>query len=162
MKIILTIGIVVFLLYGGNVVAQETPLGTSRSEDLQIKARMDYERRNQKPSSSKIAPTQNTVTPTQNAAPTMPQKPLPSVTSSHAYSGSGVEKQTRVVCKNGGEIRDLYVEYKGQGCELFYTKLGSTKSQARQSNGTSVCESVFEKMKATVEKSGFVCEQKEN
>lgn len=148
--------------FSGFIHAQDSKLGTTRSEDLQLKARMEYERRNQKPPQSHTTQTQNKAQEKANT-----QKPLdanpPSVTTPSAppvASVSGLQKS--VICKNGGEIRELYIEYKGQGCELFYTKQGAAKSQARQSNGKSVCESVFEKMKSTVEKSGFTCEPKEN
>jgi len=141
--------------------AQDTQLGTTRSDDLQIKARMEYERRNQKQLQSHTTQTQNKSqvnTPAQKveaatqSGGTPAAPPMPSV--------SGPQKS--LSCKNGNEMRELYIEYKGQGCELFYTKSGATKSQARQNNGKSVCESVFEKMKSTIEKSGYTCEQKEN
>lgn len=141
----------------GMVHAKDSQLGTTRSDDLQIKARMEYERRNQKQPQSHTTTQQEKLQPQKQVAPTSTAgapvaAPVPIV--------SGPRKS--VLCKNGGEIRELYVEYKAQGCELFYTKSGATKSQARQTNGRSVCESVFEQMKSTVEKSGFVCEQKEN
>lgn len=141
--------------------AQDAQLGTTRSDDLQVKARMEYERRNQKQPQSHTTQTQNKVQGTAttqkvevapNSIETPAAPPMPAVNGS----------QKSVTCKNGNEIRELYVEYKGQGCELFYTKAGATKSQAHQNNGKSVCESVFEKMKSTIEKSGYTCEQKEN
>lgn len=152
----------VLVFVGAWVQAQDSQLGTTRSEDLQIKARMEYERRNQKKPRSHTTQTQNqtqeklkTSKPADSTSAPVggPVVPPVSVT-------NGLQKS--LICKNSGEIRELYVEYKGQGCELFYTKTGTTKSQARQSNGKSVCESVFEQMKSTIEKSGFACEQKAN
>ncbi len=148
---------VIFL--SGFVKAQDSQLGTTRSEDLQIKARMEYERRSKKQPQSHTTQTQN------KAQESAAQKPadvtLPPAGTPVAPATASVS-QKNVTCKNGAEIRELYVEYKGQGCELFYTKSGVTKSQARQNFGKSVCESVFEQMKSTVEKSGYVCEQKTN
>jgi hypothetical protein len=133
--------------------AQQPPLGTSRSEDLQLKAKIDYEKRNQKKPQSKFAPTpaQSANSPVKSAEPAPP-------TSTPAPAAAG----KNLTCKNGGEVRELYIESKGNGCELFYTKSGVTKSQARQSNGKNICESVFEQVKSTIEKTGFVCEPKTN
>lgn len=128
------------LSMSADVYAQDSQMGTTRSEDLKLKARMEYERRNQKLADGNSP----------NGAPT----PAP--------GASIVGPQKSVTCRNGGEIRELYIEYKGQGCELFYIKQGATKSQARQNSGKSVCESVFEQIKTTVEKTGFTCEQKTN
>lgn len=143
------------------VQAQESQLGTTRSEDLQLKARMEYERRNQKQPQSHTTQSQSKVQEKAQAQkPADVSSPNGAPAAPPVASTSGPQKN--VTCKNGGEIRELYVEYKGLGCELFYTKQGATKSQARQSSGKSICESVFEQIKSTVEKTGFTCEQKEN
>ncbi len=141
--------------------AQESQLGTTRSEDLQLKARMEYERRNKKQPQSHTTQSQNKAQEkTQTQSPAELNSPNGAPAAPPVASSSGTQKS--VTCKNGGEIRELYIEYKGQGCELFYTKQGATKSQARQNSGKSICESVFEQIKSTVEKTGFTCEQKEN
>lgn len=132
--------------------AQESQLGTTRSEDLQLKARMEYERRNQK------QPQSHTTQSKASSVDVNSPNGAPAVSPVATSGGS----RKSVICKKGSELRELYVEYKGQGCELFYTKQGATKSQARQNSGKSVCESVFEQIKSTVEKTGFTCEQKEN
>lgn len=146
---------------GGLVHAQDSQLGTTRADDLKIKARLEYERRNQKQPQSHTTQTQNKA---QETAPV--QKPIVASPNSIGTPAgppvAAASAQKSVTCKNGNEVRELYIEYKGQGCELFYTKGGATKSQARQNNGKSVCESVFEKMKSTIEKSGYTCEQKAN
>ncbi len=162
MKYILLFTLVFLVTHASSVNAQDSQLGTTRSDDLKIKARMEYERRNQKHPQSHTTQTQNKAhekAPVQKSADAAPNSvatpaapPMPST--------NGPQKS--VICKNGNEIRELYIEYKGQGCELFYMKAGATKSQARQNNGKTVCESVFEKMKTTIEKSGYTCEQKEN
>ncbi len=147
---ILVLSILITFLQIAAAHSQNSQLGTTRSDDLQIKARLEYERRNQKQPQSHTAKTQQSVTP---KADSSVSAPAPTTTAS---------AQKGVTCKNGGEVRELYVEYKGAGCELFYSKLGQAKSQARQNNGKSVCESVFEQMKSTIEKTGFVCESKAN
>lgn len=159
MKLIVSFLLFALFIYGGTVEAQDTKLGTTRSEDLQLKAKIEYEKRNQKQPQQVQNQAQNPrpKTPSENMAgkPDAQTTPPPtkSVTAPTAKS---------VICKHGAETRELYIEDKGLGCELFYTKAGSTKSQARQSNGKNICESVYEKMKVTLEKTGFVCEQKTN
>ena len=125
--------------------AQNPPLGTNRSEGLEIKAKLDYERKTQ-------AKTELHPEAAQPVKKTIVNEPAPAP----AAGGKSLS------CKNGKEVRGLTLEYKGQGCELFYIKATQSKSQARQSNGTAVCESVFEKMKTTLEKTGFVCESKKD
>lgn len=147
----LVLSILLFLSQG--VQARDRELGTTRSEDLQIKARMEYERRNQKKPQASAATPQN-----QTTMPKIPE----GAGSGFVMPATTAVSQKGVMCKNGGELRELYIEYKGQGCELFYIKLGQAKSQARQSNGKSVCETVYEQMKTTIEKTGFVCEPKAN
>ncbi|GEM_PF-1782412 len=155
----LALSLIVFI--SAVVNAQDSELGTTRSEDLQIKARMEYERRNQKQPQSHTTQSQNKAQEKVQPQPPIDVNPPNGTPATHpVVSASGLQKS--LTCKNGSEIRELYIEYKGQGCELFYTKQGATKSQARQNSGKSICESVFEQIKSTVEKTGFTCEQKEN
>lgn len=155
----LAVSVLIFI--SAVVNAQDSQLGTTRSEDLQLKARMEYERRNQKQPQSHTTQSQNKAQVKSQAQPPVDvNAPNGAPAAPPVASASGTQKN--VTCKNGGEIRELYIEYKGQGCELFYTKQGATKSQARQNSGKSICESVFEQIKSTVEKTGFTCEQKEN
>jgi hypothetical protein len=138
--------ILIFLsLFGFSsfALAQDPPSGLDRSEGLALKAKLDYERKTQSKSEQRLDAT-------------------PPVKKSIAPDLSLTAAGKVLSCKNGNEVRGLTLEYKGQGCELFYIKANQSKSQARQTNGATVCESVFEKMKTTLEKTGFVCEQKKD
>ncbi len=150
--------------FGFATLPQDPPLGTDRSEGLQIKAKLDYEKKARAPMQQ---PSQ-----TQNQVQQKAQKPSVIETAkaqpapiAHEQTSADTPKadSTKLLsCKNGAELRDLSLEYRGHGCELSYIKAGQSKSQARQINGTTICESVFEKMKSTLEKTGFSCESKKD
>lgn len=127
------------------LLAQEPPLGTNRSEGLRVKAKMDYEKKNQQTPQSVNGQT---------------QAPPKAETRAQSSGEAMVPSNKSLNCKSGNETRSLNLEYKGHGCELFYVKAGQNNSQARQVNGTAICESVYEKMKSTLEKTGFACESK--
>ena len=134
-------------------VAQSPQLGTNRSEGLQIKAKMDYEKKTDPVPQPKVERKQ-AVVPIEkvNSDP----KPL------SAPAVAKAESSAKLTCKNGNEVRELLLDKKGSGCELVYVKAGQRKTQAHQNNGTNVCETVLEKMKATLEKTGFKCESKKD
>lgn len=158
MKLVFTIfSLFIFNLdFGLAIAAQDPPLATDRSEGLQIKAKLDYEKKARAPMQKPQAKPQASQpqTPAKSAAAPAVQP----AASEPVKSESGKS----LSCKNGSEIRELVLESKGQGCELFYVKAGQSKSQARQVNGTTICDSVFEKMKSTLEKTGFSCESKKD
>lgn len=146
---LLIITLSIFYGFSHFSLAQNPPPGIDRSEGLRLKAKLEYEKKTR--SKNEKIPVQQSPVQQLEPAQNTPNSGL-----SRGHSGK------TVTCKNGNETRDLVLENKGAGCELFYIKFGQSKSQARQNSGTSVCESVFEKMKATLEKTGFICESKKD
>ncbi len=142
-------------LFGLNTfsVAQSPPLGTNRSEGLQIKAKMDYEKKTE-PTQIPKAERKQITTPIEKVN----SEPKPMNKTSDLKSETG----THLICKNGKEVRELLLSKKGSGCDLVYLKGGQSKNQAHQNNGSNVCDSVLEKMKSTLEKTGFKCEPKKD
>ncbi len=134
-------------------VAQSPPLGTNRSEGLQIKAKMDYEK---KTDPAQVPKTERKQTAAPIEKVNSESKPVTKPSDSKSVTG------THLTCKNGKEARELLLDKKGSGCDLVYVKGGQNKNQAHQNNGSNVCESVLEKMKATLEKTGFKCEPKKD
>ena len=129
------------------VSAQNMQIGTDRAEGLKIKAKLDYEKK-----SKSLKSTQSH---TQTSSQTLIENSNPS-------PAPEVSPNSSVECKSGAETRRLIVKAKGEGCELFYEKSKNSQSQARQMKGTSICNSVLEQMKATLVKTGFVCESKKD
>lgn len=145
--------------FSGPSELQSPELGTKRSEGLQIKAKLDYEKKMRSHTTKPL--TQKLPAPKPQPPPQPAQTEAPQIEILQSETLQ-LRSKNSVTCKNGNEVRDLTMEYKGSGCELFYVKMGQSTSQARQNNGHTLCESIYEKMKTTLEKTGFVCESKKD
>lgn len=62
------------------------------------------------------------------------------------------------VCRTSLETREIILETQGSGCELLYVKSGKTQSLAKQLKGSDRCKGVFDQIKKTLSKSGFICD----
>jgi YD repeat-containing protein len=62
-------------------------------------------------------------------------------------------------CASGATKRQLEIHQDGTGCRLDYTKDGQVQSVATQKVGRSKCEEVAQKIRTTLEGSGFQCSE---
>jgi hypothetical protein len=62
-------------------------------------------------------------------------------------------------CKSGSDERILKISAVDAGCNLDYTKGGSTNSVATQKQGQAKCEEVRDKIKEKLTASGYQCEE---
>jgi hypothetical protein len=62
-------------------------------------------------------------------------------------------------CKSGSDERSLKISDVQGGCNLDYTKAGSTSSVATQKQGQAKCEEVRAKIKEKLTASGYQCEE---
>ena len=66
-------------------------------------------------------------------------------------------ESTKLSCAKGDETRTLEVIKTLSGCTLNYTKRGKIEAAASSTHGTQHCEKSKDKIRATLEKSGFQC-----
>ncbi len=62
-----------------------------------------------------------------------------------------------IECKSGTDTRKIVTKAKDAGCEVEYTKFGDTKVLGGAQNDKTVCTNVVDKVRATLEASGFTC-----
>ena len=61
-------------------------------------------------------------------------------------------------CKVEGDERKIEVVEKGEGCEVVYTKNGSTTQPASSRRGTAYCEEVATRIQNNLSNAGFECQ----
>jgi hypothetical protein len=110
-------------------------------------------------------------TSTSTSAPAAPAAPAPKTASTNASPGKAAANNAAaaapaaaaaagaaVKCSLDGDERTLSITQPDGGCELHYAKAGNDEVKATSQNGTAVCDSVRDKIRGNLEKSGFSCQ----
>ncbi len=73
-------------------------------------------------------------------------------------TGAGTKSVT-LTCTSGADKRVIVTDAKeGGGCDVTYTKDGTSQPVASARNEVEYCDGVVQKMKSTLEGAGFKCQ----